>query len=160
MANTTRYAKTAKGAAEIRTRGKNLRGRIRTMLILIDPTTTGDELRASGAQIGIETDFLETLVRDGYVAAVPGTEGAPPEAVPRTVTKDDLARFHAAKAFINETVVDALGVRAFMFTLRLERCSTRADLARLLPDYAKAIAKACGESETRLLVERATVYVT
>jgi hypothetical protein len=71
------------------------------------------------------------------------------------VTKDELARFRAAKAFINETVVDALGVRAFMFTLKLERCSTLADLVEMLPDYAKAIAKGRGEAEARLLVDRA-----
>ena len=53
MAGTTRYAKTDKGMEEIRSRGKNLRGRLRTMLILIDPTKTGDELRASAAQIGV-----------------------------------------------------------------------------------------------------------
>ena len=29
-----------------------------------------------------------------------------------------------------------LGIRAFLFTLRLERCATRADLKALLPDYA------------------------
>lgn len=155
MADATRHAKTEKGIVEIRSRGKNLRGRMRTMLILVDPSKTSDELHASAAQIGVEAGFLETLVRDGYVAAVAGTDNTPSEEVPRTVTKDEMARFRAAKAFINETVVDALGVRAFMFTLRLERCSTRADLALLLPDYAKAIGKACDESETRLLVERA-----
>jgi hypothetical protein len=71
------------------------------------------------------------------------------------VSRDELARFRAAKSFINETVVDALGVRAFLFTLKLERCSTRDDLAALLPDYAKAIRKFRGEAETRLLVDRA-----
>jgi hypothetical protein len=52
-------------------------------------------------------------------------------------------------------VVDVLGVRAFMFTLKLERCSSRDELAALLPGYAKAIAKGRGEEETRLLVDRA-----
>ena len=156
MADATRHAKTEKGITEIRSRGKNLRARMRTMLILVDPSKTSDELHASASQIGVEASFLETLVRDGYVVAVAGPHSTPSAAVPRTVTKDELSRFRAAKAFINDTVVDALGVRAFMFTLKLERCSTRAELARLLPDYAKAIAKACGESETRLLVERAT----
>ena len=56
----------------------------------------------------MEPDFLQTLVRDGYIVAVAGTEGAPAEPVGRVVTKDELARFRAAKAFINETVVDAL----------------------------------------------------
>lgn len=156
MADSTRYAKTDKGTEEIRSRGKNLRGRMRTMLILIDPSKTGGELRASAAQIGVEPDFLDTLLRDGYVSAVAGTESAAPGEPPRVVTRDELARFRAAKAFINETIVDALGVRAFLFTLKLERCSTRADLTALLPDYAKAIRKFRGESETRLLVDRAT----
>jgi hypothetical protein len=160
MADTTRYAKTEKGAAELRSRGQNLRGRMRTMLILIDPSKTGDELRASASQIGVDADFIDTLIRDGYIAAVEGTGSAPAATPSREVSKDELARFRAAKTFINETIVDALGVRAFFFTLKLERCSTRADLARLLPDYAKAIAKFRGEAETRLLVERATELVS
>ena len=158
MAVTTRYAKTDKGLEEIRSRGKNLRGRLRTMLILIDPSKTDAELRASAAQIGVEPEFLETLLRDGYVALVGGIDtagSASGEATPRVVTRDELARFRAAKAFINETIVDALGVRAFLFTLKLERCSTRADLTALLPDYEKAIRKFRGEAETKLLVERA-----
>ena len=158
MAVTTRYAKTDKGLEEIRSRGKNLRGRLRTMLILIDPSKTDAELRTSAAQIGVEPEFLETLLRDGYVALVGGMDtagSASGEATPRVVTRDELARFRAAKAFINETIVDALGVRAFLFTLKLERCSTRADLTALLPDYEKAIRKFRGEAETQLLVERA-----
>jgi hypothetical protein len=160
MVSATRYAKTDKGLEEIHSRGKNLRGRLRTMLILIDPSKTDTELRQSAAQIGVEPDFLETLLRDGYVAPVGGSEAAGAEAAAvepahRVVTRDELARFRAAKAFINETIVDALGVRAFLFTLKLERCSTRADLAALMPDYAKAIRKFRGEAETHLLVERA-----
>jgi len=125
------------------------------MLILIDPSKTADELRASASRIGVAPDFLETLVRDGYIIAVGGAEGAPAEPQRRVVTKDEFARFRAAKEFINDTVVDALGVRAFMFTLKLERCSTLADLVEMLPDYAKAIAKGRSEAETRLLVDRA-----
>jgi hypothetical protein len=91
MADTRRYAKTELGAEEIRSRRKNLRGRERTMLILIDPSKTADELRASAARIGVEPDFLETLAREGYVVAVAGSEGGPAEAQPREVTKDDFA---------------------------------------------------------------------
>jgi len=100
----------------------------------------------------------EHLLAEGYVAPVAGTEtpaAGATEPAPRVVTRDELARFRAAKAFINETIVDALGVRAFLFTLKLERCSTRADLTALLPDYEKAIRKFRGEAETKLLVERA-----
>ena len=70
---------------------------------------------------------------------------------------DDVASLVPGKNRVvrHRGLADALGVRAFLFTLKLERCSTRADLAALLPDYEKAIRKFRGEAETKLLVERA-----
>jgi hypothetical protein len=156
VADTTRYAKTQMGAAEISKRRKNLRGRMRTMLILIDPSRTGDELRAQAAQLGVPDDFLETLVREGYVAPVAGSE---PEAATQAVSDRELARFRRAQAFMQETIVDAMGVRALLFTLKLERCVTRAELAALLPDYEKGIAKFRDEAQTRLLVQRAKDFL-
>ena len=125
------------------------------MLILIDPSKTADELRASAARIGVEPDFLRDAGPGRLCRRGRGQRRRTGRGPPREVTKDEFARFRAAKAFLNETVVDVLGVRAFMFTLKLERCSSRAELAALLPDYAKAIAKGRGEEETRLLVDRA-----
>ena len=153
MADTTRYAKTEVGAAEISKRRKNLRGRMRTMLLLTDPSRTVGDLRAQAAQLGVPDDFLETLVREGYLAPVAGSE--PAEAATQAVTDRELARFRRAQAFIQETIVDAMGVRAFMFTLKLERCVTRAELEALLPEYEKAIVKFRDEAQTRLLVQRA-----
>ena len=152
MADTTRYAKTEMGAAEISKRRKNLRGRMRTMLILIDPSRTADELRAQATQLGVPDDFLETLVRDGYLTPVAGSE--PAEAAGTQVSDRELARFRRAQAFMNETIVDAMGVRAFMLTLKLERCVTRAELAALLREYEKGIGKFRDEAQTRLLVQR------
>ena len=157
MADARRYAKTEKGTEEIRSRGKNLRGRLRTMLILIDPTKTADELREQGVRVGAPEDFLETLIGEGYIA--PLTLAAPASAatdapVPTSVTSDELARFREAKTFMNETVVAALGIRAFMFTLRLERCSARADLGQLVPDYERALRKGVSEPEARAMADR------
>src|SRR5262249_2890808 len=142
------------GAVEIAKRRKNLRGRMRTMLILIDPSRTADELRAQAVQLGVPDDFLETLVRDGYLAPVKGSE-APAETRAQAQSDREPGRFGRPQAFMNETIVDAMGVRAFMFTLKLERCVTRAELAALLPDYEKGIAKFRDEAQTRLLVQRA-----
>ena len=153
MADTTRYAKTEMGAAEISKRRKNLRGRMRTMLILTDPSRTVEELRAQAGQLGIPDDFLETLVREGYLAPVAGSE--PAEAATQPVSDRELARFRRAQAFMQETIVDAMGVRAFLFTLKLERCVTRVELAALLPGYEKAIGKFRDEAQMRLLVGRA-----
>jgi hypothetical protein len=141
------------GVAEISKRRKNLRGRMRTMLILTDPSRTVEELRAQAVQLGVPDDFLETLVRDGYLAPVAGSE--PVESVAHAVSDRELARFRRVQAFIQETIVDAMGVRAFMFTLKLERCVTRTELEALLPEYEKAIGKFRDEAQTRLLVARA-----
>ena len=67
---------------------------------------------------------------------------------------DEVGRFRIAKAFMNDTIVDVLGIRAFMFTLRLERCATRADLKALLPDYVEALRKRRSEANVVVLLER------
>ena len=135
MADSIRYAKTPKGTDEIGNRRNNLRGKMRTMLILIDPRKSTDELRDQASKLGVPPNFLETLVHDGYIAPAGGAAlpaeaaGIPlPDAPPAV---DEFARFREAKTFMNESVVNALGIRAFVFTLRLERCANRADLAAL-----------------------------
>jgi hypothetical protein len=186
----THYGKTEKGAQEISERRNNLRGRMRTMLILVDSNRSADELMEHARTLGAPADFLEVMVREGYIApagaparreaarplaaVTPTREStapaapadnpdtllpvledvAPPELVPIAVPEDELARFRVAKSFMNETVVNALGFRAFMFTLRLERCVVRADLATLLPDYEKAVRKGVAETEALVLMER------
>ena len=155
MADSTRYAKTEMGLAEISKRRKNLRGRMRTMLFLVDPSRTADELRAQAAQLGVPDDFLDMLVRDGYISVVAGSEPPPEDGGSTTVSDRELWRFRQAKAFINDTIVDAMGIRAFLVTLKLERCATRADLLEFLPDYEKAIGKYHDEAQVRLIVDRA-----
>ena len=70
MADEVRYAKTEKGMQEIAQRRTNLRGKIRMMLILIDPSKTGDQLRTQAAQLGVPPDFLATMEHEGYIAPV------------------------------------------------------------------------------------------
>ena len=98
------------------------------------------------------------MVREGYVTPIGGGGTPAPEAAndagSSTVSVDELGQFRAAKSFMNETVVNALGIRAFMFTLRLERCVTRADLEALMPDYHKALRKAATEPEAKAIEAR------
>lgn len=61
---------------------------------------------------------------------------------------------------MNETVVDVLGIRAFFFTLRLERCATLADLSALLTDFATALAKKLDAEAARALVQHARELVS
>jgi DNA-binding FrmR family transcriptional regulator len=149
---TARYAKTEKGRAEIADRQRKLRGKLRTVLFLVDPGKPLDEIRQQAAQIGAPADAITQLVAEGYIAEIGA--GAPAVAAAADVPTDELERFRAAKAFMNDTIVDALGIRAFLFTMRLERCATRTDLAALLPDYAAALAKKREAPEADVLIRR------
>jgi hypothetical protein len=109
--------------------------------------------------MGGPPDALAKLAAEGYIAEV-GGQGAAPAAAPATpatsaaATHDELASFRIAKAFMNDTIVDSLGIRAFVFTMRLERCATRGDLIALLPDYTEALAKKLDRNAALALVER------
>lgn len=67
-----RDSKTEKGADEISQRRNNWRGKMRTVLMLIDPRRTADELRGHEAKLGVPAGFLQTMVHDGYIAPVGG----------------------------------------------------------------------------------------
>jgi hypothetical protein len=67
---------------------------------------------------------------------------------------DPAARFRMAQQFMNDTAVNALGIKAFFFTLKLERCANVNDLKDLVEPYRAAIAKASGAAEANVLTGR------
>jgi hypothetical protein len=153
-----RVARTAKGQDEIANRRKSLKGKLRTVLFLIDPGKPVDAILEQAALIGAPADALAQLAAEGYIEELGGqgagavaSEGLP---APPLSIEDEVANFRLAKAFMNDTIVDALGIRAFTFTLRLERCSTRDDLSALLPDYTEALLKKLERPAVRALVDR------
>jgi hypothetical protein len=165
-----RVARTAKGQDEIANRRKSLKGKLRTVLFLIDPGKPVDAILEQAALIGAPADALAQLAAEGYIEELGGqgagavaSEGLPRAAnsaaagtapAPPLSIEDEVANFRLAKAFMNDTIVDALGIRAFTFTLRLERCSTRDDLSALLPDYTEALLKKLERPAVRALVDR------
>ena len=148
-----RFERTEKGQVEISQAKKSLPAKLRTVLFLVDPTKDASEIQRQILLMGAPASALNDLVTGGYVAPV--TEfNAPLKDSARSI-EDQVAHFRVAKAFMNETIVDALGIRAFMFTLKLEKCATGADLATLLPDYAQALLKKVDREAVRAMVERA-----
>ena len=147
-----RFGRTPKGQSEIAQGHKSLKGKLRTVLFLVDAGKTADDIQRQLLLIGAPADSIAQLVAGGYVAEV-GAAGAPP-AEAAASNDDRVANFRVAKAFMNETIVDALGIRAFGFTLRLERCATTEDLVAILPSYAEALLKKLDRDATRALVER------
>ena len=147
-----RFGRTFKGQQEISQGHKTLKGKLRTVLFLIDATKTGDDIQRQVLLIGAPLDSVSQLMNGGYVAEI-GPPGSPlPEGV--ASIEDAVANFRVAKAFMNETIVDALGIRAFGFTLKLERCATAEDLVTLLPTYTESLLKKLDREAVRALVER------
>ncbi|HSE11155.1 MAG TPA: hypothetical protein VLB69_00855 [Rudaea sp.] len=147
--------KTDAGNRELNQRAHKLSPRVRSLLIVIHGTDTVAELSRSFQAFGDVGASLNELAGLGLITVRESTVASAPLQIPAANAPDLMLPAPQAKQFLNETAVATLGLRAFLFTLKLERCSTRADLAALLPDYERAIRKFRGEAETKLLVERA-----
>jgi hypothetical protein len=144
---------------------------------------TVEQVRSASNGLGLPADFLDKLVADGLVEIRPRAAGrgatrvAGPASRPAPLTSVDIPfppsdspaaslggaaptateaeRFLLVRQYMNDKVVESLGLRAFFFILKLEKCSTRSDLMALLPDFGKAITKATGEEVAAVLVARA-----
>jgi len=112
---------------------------------------------------GAPADCIEQLEKLGLVervGAAPVPAGEERRATVRGLAEPDVqkldpvARFRMAQQFMNDTAVNALGLKAFFFTLKLEKAATVEELRPLVDDYRKAIAKGSGEEEAAVLTQR------
>jgi hypothetical protein len=155
----TVYRKTAKGNAEINAKGGGLDRKLRPLLILVDGHRGSDVIISLAAGIGIEAGALKQLEADGYIEPLrtrgepvvaanrgPATTsaGAPPRTLEPAPSRTNINRLRDGTQYMNETVTEALGVRALFFVLKIERCSSTLELIQLLPDFEKAVAKKRG----------------
>ena len=145
--------KTDSGLQELRTRTAGLPPRLRSLLILVDGRRTLAQLQAAAGQIGAPSDAIEQLLQRGLVAVRPPAaatmmpasalaDGTEHVDLPLDAAAAAVDRFRGALKLMNDSVVDAIGMRAFFFTLKLERCATLDDLRALLPEYRRLLAKA------------------
>jgi len=148
------FAKTALGTHEVTNRKMKLSPRLRTMLILVDGRQPAFLLQEEAGKVGAPPDSLDQLAalnlieKAGTVAAGVAATAAAASA------EDEFMRFRNAKDFMNVTITNALGLKSFFFTLKLERASTRADLGELADAYRAAIEKASGSEEAEVLSTR------
>lgn len=158
------YGKTTLGVQEVSNRKMKLAPRLRTMLILIDGHQPALILQDEAAKLGAPDDFLGQLLGLGLIEKLGGaishvTKVADQPVVQPAPTGDEFTRFRVAKDFMNVTVVDALGIKSFFFTLKLERAGNLADLRELIDSYRVAILKGSGEDEARVFTERLNVML-
>lgn len=164
------YFKTPKGNDEIQTRKNKLSVRQRNLLIMIDGSKPLPVLNDIATKLGLSANDLAQLENIGFIAPIAQVQAAGTDASAPTnaaaeqpdatvIGPDEAARFRTAHKFMNDTVVNSLGLKAFFFTLKLERCATRADLTALLDDFLKLLTKAMGATEAEVMTSQARELV-
>lgn len=145
--------KTMDGQREIGQRAHKLSPRARSLLIMIHGTQTVAELSRSMQQLGDVGAILTELQNLGLVTASSGGKRVeePPAAA---IGEHHLPPAQEAKQLLNQTAVAALGLRAFLFTLKLEHCYTADELRAIIPEYRRVVAKAKGEEFAAAVVAR------
>ena len=153
------YGKTALGMQEVSNRKMKLAPRLRTMLILVDGHQPALILRDEAAKLAAPDDFLDQLLDMGLIEKLRSVKSQESMAADRESRRlsdsvDEFTRFSKAKDFMNVTAVDALGIRSFFFTLKLERAGNLEDLRELVDAYRGVIAKGSGAQEAHVFTER------
>jgi hypothetical protein len=145
------YRKTLKGVAEITASARTVERRLRPLLILVDGNRTANYIHSLVSGIGIREDDFDLLCTAGFiepiafthmpVAVADRTEQVPaaPPAPPHKRTLFE--RYSDGKRYLTETAADKLGLKSFLFVLKLEKTSSPEDLLALLPDFEAALAR-------------------
>ncbi|MBX3698768.1 MAG: hypothetical protein KF811_13220 [Dokdonella sp.] len=145
--------KTAAGYAEIQNRKLHLGARQRMLLISIDGAHSVQQVREQFSVLGDVSPLIEELREAGLIhvngklanASSPANDTvmpAAPHAEPAASSSmHTIPPIGLVRQFMNETTVAALGLRAFMFTLKLERANSKEELSDLVPEYQRLLAK-------------------
>lgn len=135
-------SKTLAGSQELQSRNLKLSPHSRTVLIAVDGQRSVEELERTFASFGQVRLILEDLLQLGLIA-VPMSAAHAPSAPDKGAEQLDLM---GVRKRINELAVEAGGLRAFLFTLKLEHCYSPASLRGLMSDFHKLLTKGKGQA--------------
>lgn len=152
--------KTDAGNRELSQRAHKLSPRVRSLLIVIHGTDTVAELSRSFQVFGDVSASLNELAGLGLITVRESAAASAPVQIPAANAPDLMPPAPQAKQFLNETAVAVLGLRAFLFTLKLEHCYTVEELRGILPEYRRVIGKSKGEEFAAAMVARAEAILS
>lgn len=164
MLDTAVPVKTASGRSEIADRRHALGSRQRMLLIAINGEQTVREIRERFHSLG-DVDVLLTELAMAELIDIGGAITAPAAMAPgeagvaAPAVNETGSPIAQARQFINDSVVAHLGLRAFLFTLKVERCYSRDALLDLLPEYRRVLGKAAAPAEVTALSQRAELLI-
>lgn len=164
--------KTAAGRQEIEQRSLRLGARQRTVLIAINGERRLDAVRRQFEGFGDVMALIGELAEAGLIefqdaaandarAPVASAVAKPAEAVVAVETPVAAVQspLPVARQFMNETLVKHLGLRAFLFSLKLEKCESARDLRALLPEFRRQLRKATGNAEVNAFHDQAEALI-
>jgi hypothetical protein len=112
-----RYAKTEKGQDEIKRRTAGLGPRLRSLLVMVDGTTTAGQLAFRLNGLGASVELIDTLVSGGFIRETgdptmseKGAGAAPLAGDIRPALANDSMKIGAAKAVLRRYAKLASGV--------------------------------------------------
>ncbi|HEY5762135.1 MAG TPA: hypothetical protein VIS73_02910 [Rhodocyclaceae bacterium] len=146
MPSGTIYAKTQKGFEEMTRRTYRLPARMRSLLIMIDGHLPAGELFARAPHPEEAQQLIESLLKDGFIEPVGGIDDAgelsnaasAPLDTAASAPSPDLALV-AAKRYVAQAMLDALGPEADHFTVHIEAASDAGSLKAIALEYLDVI---------------------
>jgi hypothetical protein len=146
--------KTDAGNQELARRAHKLSSRVRSLLIVIHGTDTVADLSRSFHAFGDVGAGLNELASLGLISVRAASGGAAVTQPPAANAADIVPPAQQAKQLLNESAVAVLGLRAFLFTLKLEHCYTADELRGILPEYERVVTKAKGADFAKAIIGR------
>jgi hypothetical protein len=150
MDSTTVFAKTELGQEEVATRVRHVPARLRTMLIMVDGRRSVAQLLANHPTPDEARGYLEALLEGGFIAvheavtapAASASAPAPAAAAPATA-----ANLPEVKQHIARMLIDFIGPEADYIVMRIEKISSRDELATEVEKLGNMLESAVGAKQ-------------
>jgi hypothetical protein len=146
--------KTDAGNEEVANRRHKLSSRVRSLLIVIHGTDTVAELTKNFHAFGDVGACLQELSQLGLIRMQMAQNGRPVTQEPAANASSLMPPAQQAKQLLNESAVAVLGLRAYLFTLKLERCYTADDVRNIMPEYERIVTKSKGSDFSTAILRR------
>jgi hypothetical protein len=151
MGSSVRFRRTAAGDAALQDRSVKLTAKLRALLHFVDGRRARLELGEVAAKLGAPEGAVEQLYSQGLIETTIGEAANGSALAWQSELADPVKRVRTVHQFMNDTIVDALGIRAFFFVLKLERCASIADYQALADAHREAIRKASTDAHAAVI---------
>ena len=148
------FKKTEKGMNELLAPAPGIDVRLVSVLILVDGVRDDAEVKRLAQEVNLPVDGLEILFHGGFIdrkfkgSAAPADEkmATPARPVPpsKPPASSKLEKFNALYAYLVNETKALLGLRGFIYQLRIERAATLLELKALIEPIGKAVEKRHG----------------